>query len=33
MLADIDKDGTSELIHHPYIGINLIVFNPAGIFK
>ena len=27
MLADIDKDGTSELIHHPYIGINLIVFK------
>jgi hypothetical protein len=27
MLADIDKDGTSELIHHPYIGTNLIVFK------
>lgn len=27
MLADIDKDGTSELIHHPFIGINLIIFK------
>ena len=27
MLADIDKDGTSELIHHPFIGTNLIVFK------
>jgi hypothetical protein len=27
MLADIDKDGTSELIHHPYIGTNLIIFK------
>jgi len=27
MLADIDKDGTSELIHHPLIGTNLIIFK------
>jgi hypothetical protein len=27
LLADIDKDGTSELIHHPYIGTNLIIFK------
>jgi hypothetical protein len=27
MLADIDKDGTSELIHHPFIGTNLIIFK------
>jgi hypothetical protein len=27
MLADIDQDGTSELIHHPYIGTNLIIFK------
>ena len=26
MLADIDKDGTSELIHHPFIGTNLILW-------
>ena len=27
LLADIDKDGTSELIHHPFIGTNLIIFK------
>lgn len=27
MLADIDKDGTAELIHHPFIGTNLIIFK------
>ena len=32
--ADLDNDGTAELIHHPFIGINLIIFklfncNPA----
>jgi hypothetical protein len=27
MLADIDKDGTSELINHPFICTNLIIFK------
>jgi hypothetical protein len=26
-LGDIDKDGTSELLHHPNMGTNLIVFK------
>jgi hypothetical protein len=26
-LSDLDNDGTAELIHHPFIGINLLIFK------